>query len=447
MAEQQEDPVAFVSGQPLGWAQIKIAMLAVLAAAIEGFDVQCLAFVMPLIGADWGLPNASFGVALAAAVVGGGVGMLTISPLADRFGRRRVFAVTFIGVGVFSLLTVATTSLPMLISCRFLVGLCMGGSLPAIMALASEYMPAKLRATIVTIGFCGMPLGAAFGGLAMSGAIESFGWRSVFVAGGFAPLVALPIFLWLLPESLSYLLSRPDGQARAVRVLAGFPRPPTSNLNWRVGDDTAVRFPVRAIVGERRLLGTLNIWALFILAVSVMYFFINWMPALLVMGGFGQREAVQATAMLNLGAVCGALGFARWIDKAGPALPISVGFALAAAALVTTALVGLTPLALFIGMTSVGVFLSGGQFGLNVLCVSFYPPAASATGLGWALAAGRVGAVVSSALGGVFIASGGSIASILVMAAAPLALCVFLMLGFAWGAKRRAVRALPPLSA
>ena len=53
--------------------------------------------------------------------------------------------------------------------------------------------------------FAGFSIGAALGGLLAAALIPAFGWRSVFLVGGLAPLPLVPILLRALPESVRYL--------------------------------------------------------------------------------------------------------------------------------------------------------------------------------------------------------------------------------------------------
>ncbi len=60
--------------------------------------------------------------------------------------------------------------------------------MPNAIALTSEYMPHRRRGTAVTTMICGFSLGAAVGGFVAAAIIPRFGWQSVFVVGGVAPL-------------------------------------------------------------------------------------------------------------------------------------------------------------------------------------------------------------------------------------------------------------------
>ena len=81
--------------------------------------------------------------------------------------------------------------------------------------MTSEFNPRRRRATMVMIMFCGFSVGAALGGLLAAALIPHFGWRSVFVVGGVAPLLLAPILALRLPESVRFLAL--TGRANATR--------------------------------------------------------------------------------------------------------------------------------------------------------------------------------------------------------------------------------------
>src|SRR6202008_3412900 len=105
-----------------------------------------------------------------------------------------IIASTFV-FGVFALVTPLANSLSVLTFYRFLTGLGLGGAMPNIIAITSEYAPSRQRATLVTLMFCGFPLGAVLGGLLSVHLIATYGWHGVFYVGGTLPLVLLS-FLW-----------------------------------------------------------------------------------------------------------------------------------------------------------------------------------------------------------------------------------------------------------
>src|SRR6202030_3648009 len=91
---------------------------------------------------------------------------------------------------------------------------------PNAIAMTSEFNPRRRRATMVMIMFCGFSVGAALGGLLAAALIPQFGWRSVFIVGGVAPLLLVPILALRLPESVRFLALTGRANQRVAQLLA-----------------------------------------------------------------------------------------------------------------------------------------------------------------------------------------------------------------------------------
>jgi len=103
-----------------------------------------------------------------------------LGSLADQIGRKKIFNLGFLVLGVFSLLSTWAPNLPMLVFSRVLQGL--GGAMIIAngMALATEHHPASQRGRnlglLTTVGAFGSIVGPVLGGLL----IGFSGWRTVF---------------------------------------------------------------------------------------------------------------------------------------------------------------------------------------------------------------------------------------------------------------------------
>ncbi|MEU3985381.1 MFS transporter [Streptomyces sp. NPDC026672] len=161
---------------------------------------------------------------LASAFVGAFIGAVVMSRVADRLGRRRAFYLTLAVYSFFSVLAAFSPNVEMLIVCRFLAGLGIGGELPLCDAYLSDLLPARHRGRLIgwayTVGFCGVPLA---GFLALNIVPHSYagvdGWRWMFVIGGLGAALC-----WVLrrglPESPRWLeaVGRHEEADRVVRA-------------------------------------------------------------------------------------------------------------------------------------------------------------------------------------------------------------------------------------
>lgn len=79
--------------------------------------------------------------------IGASVGGL----LADRLGRKQVFALTLLVYGLATGASALATGLAMLVVLRFVIGLGLGAELPVASTLFAEYSPRKIRARMIVI--------------------------------------------------------------------------------------------------------------------------------------------------------------------------------------------------------------------------------------------------------------------------------------------------------
>ena len=187
--------------RPLSAFQLRVLLLCGVTVVLDGFDTQTIGFIAPAILAEFEAPPAAFGPVMSAALIGILIGAIVGGMLADRIGRRIIILSAAAAFGILSLLTARAASMDALILLRFLTGLGLGAALPNLVAMSNEYSPRRLKALTVVLVFAGFPLGAALGGLTSAHIAQEFGWRSIFVVGGVAPLILAILMWWLLPES------------------------------------------------------------------------------------------------------------------------------------------------------------------------------------------------------------------------------------------------------
>src|SRR6202051_4797203 len=214
------DVADFIDSQPVGGFQIKLLLTCAAVLFLDGFDTTALGFVAPSLAQGWGLSVSAVGRVFSAGLFGLLLGALVFGPLADRIGRRKIIIFSTLAFGIGALATAFVQDLNTLLAIRFLTGLGLGGAMPNTIAMTSEFSPHRRRATMVMIMFCGFSAGAALGGLLAAALIPHFGWRSVFVVGGVAPLLLVPILALRLPESVRFLALAGGANERVAQLLA-----------------------------------------------------------------------------------------------------------------------------------------------------------------------------------------------------------------------------------
>src|ERR1700726_1428949 len=198
------DVAAVINDSEISPFQYIIFTLCILIMMCDGFDTQALAYVAPSIASEWKLSPAIFGPIFAAVLLGSMVGAFTFGYLADRFGRKRTLVLCMILFGALNIGSAYAASIESFTLLRFLCGIGLGGAIPNVMALVSEYAPARRRATMIAITWGGFGLGAVLGGMISVPLIRHWGWTSVFMVGGILPLCVLPLAAFVLPESIKF---------------------------------------------------------------------------------------------------------------------------------------------------------------------------------------------------------------------------------------------------
>jgi AAHS family 4-hydroxybenzoate transporter-like MFS transporter len=403
MTGERQDLPQWFDTVRFGGHQLRVVLLCFLVTTFDGFDTQAIAFAGPALAQALGVGPRGLAPIVTAGVAGMALGAVLMGPLGDRYGRRIAVLLSTAIFGVFSLLTAHAGGIEQLMVLRFLTGIGMGGAAPNVYTLASEFSPTRHRGLVMLVAGLGLPVGAIVGGLIAGHVIPAWGWQGVFVLGGAAPLLCLPLLWALFPES-PYYLARTGRQAQlhalvakvaptsvpAVDTVFTLPEPPA-----RVGAKSLLAAPLRR--------STLAIWATYFFNWVAWFGLVLWIPSVLTAAGLPKAQAGLATVTLNGAALVFMLPLAWLLPK----LPVRrVILALLVGAVVVTlalarsedhwtwvfALVGLA-----------GLFVGGPQIALNYLAVRIYPTAVRASGVGWAIGMGRVGTVAGGAVGGLVL--------------------------------------------
>jgi AAHS family 4-hydroxybenzoate transporter-like MFS transporter len=419
------------SSHALGRTAVLVAALCAMVAMLDGFDAQAIAYAGPRIAEAFGARPSALGPVFAASLVGAMAGGLGLSPTADRFGRKTIILISTAIFGIFSLATASSENVRGLMIFRFLTGVGLGAALPNLVALTSEYAPPRWRATVISVMSCGFPLGAVIGGLIASPTMSAHGWPTIFIIGGFAPLILLLPLAFLLPESTAFVAAR-DVVRRRGRDLPGSSsgvRAKTASTFKPAPRQTAM--PVIELFRGGRAAATLLIWAIYGLSLLVAYFLVNWLPILLHQVGLPLELAIYSTAMLNVGGIIGALVIAWWIDRWNAYAVLGLAYALAAAFILSIGFLDKAPALLLLSAGLAGSGIFGAQIACNALASSLYPVTIRSTGLGWSLGVARVGAIAGPLIGGMLLAEHWRPQFIIMAAAGPalLAALAVIVLG------------------
>lgn len=432
------DVQQFIDEQPFSPYQWLILLLCFLIVATDGFDTAAIGFVAPALTAEWGIQKLALGPVLSAALVGLAVGALGSGPLADRYGRKRVLVGSVLIYGALTVACAFASSVGVLTVLRFLTGIGLGAAMPNATTLLSEYVPARRRALLVNVMFCGFTLGASAGGFVAAAMIPAYGWRSVFLAGGLMPVV-LVFALIALPESIRFMVVHkwPADQIRKIltRITRGRAVEATEFVLAEEPGGAgakdgakARRSPLAVILSPRYRFGTCMFWLTYFMGLLVYYLLTSWMPTLIKDAGFSLREAALITALFPLGGGIGAITCGWLMDRMNAHRVVAVTYLLTGAFVwamgrnvdAAGALAVLTFIA--------GICMNGAQTSMPVLAASYYPTHGRASGVAWMLGIGRFGGIVGALSGGTLMQAGLGMRTILELLAIPAAIAAVALL-------------------
>jgi MFS transporter, AAHS family, 4-hydroxybenzoate transporter len=395
---------SIIDNRPMSFFQARTILLGGLVLFADGFDAQTIGFLAPSIAENTRIPVNTFGPIFSASLVGLMIAAMSAGPVADRWGRKWPIIFSTFTLALFSLLTASSTTFNQLLIFRFLTGLGLGGALPNVLALSSEYIPKRLMAVLVAVLFCGLPLGGFVCGMLSSAMTPVWGWQSVFYVGGILPLAISFLLIMLLPESVQFLSQREANSQRISKLLAPI-APDMAGAGFSFAAPVAGRkgVSIKHLFTDGRAFGTILLWIPNFMNLLLMYVIVNWLPALLRAAGMSGSDGVTATSFYSLGGILGTFTEGFLIKFSDPFRILLAEFGLSALLIALMAMMANSWSMLIILAFLLGFLVTGAQAGLNVLAAQFYPTFIRSTGVGWALGIGRIGSIVGPLLAGMLL--------------------------------------------
>src|SRR5688500_7038202 len=314
--------------------------------------------------------------------------------LADRFGRRQVFAVALLICGLATGAAAPSWPVGALLVFRFLIGLGLGAELPVASTLVSEYAPARLRGRVV-VGLeafwaVGWTLAALIGYLVVPESDN--GWRWALALGAVPALYAV-VVRWGLPESVRFLelrgrVEEAETAVRRFEQAAGV-EPVPSPVAQRLTNPGP-----GALWARKTRAHTAALWAVWFCINFSYYGAFIWLPTLLLAEGFSLVRSFEFTLYITLAQLPGYAVAAWLIEKWGrrPTLATFLVGSAVGAALFATA--GSETAVLLTGML-LSFFNLGAWGALYAVTPEVYPTALRATGAGAAAGFGRIASILA----------------------------------------------------
>ena len=382
-----------LGGSGIGWA-------------LDAMDVGLISFVIAQLAVVWKADAGSLGFVASAGFLGMAIGASLGGLLADKLGRRQVFALTLLVYGVFTGLSAFSLSVGMLIALRFLVGLGLGAELPIASTLVSEFAPARIRGRIIVIlesfWAVGWTASALIGYFVIPTSDD--GWRWALALGAVPAVWAIVVRL-RLPESVRFLEAK-GRHAEAESIVAefedaaGVTTPPAAVEPPEpvVTDER----PVATLFGARLRRRTISLWLVWFCVNFAYYGAFIWLPTLLVAQGFSLVRSFEYTLIITLAQLPGYAASAWLVEKWGRRVTLAVflaGSAVSAALFGTVGLLGSADAGdatwILVFGSAMSFFNLGAWGALYAVTPELYPTRVRGTGAGWAAGFGRLASIVA----------------------------------------------------
>jgi benzoate transport len=388
--------------------QWTVVTICILLTVIDGYEILVAAFTLPALISEWGLSESQVGLVASIGTLGMGLGAAFLSPLADRVGRRRHILTFLVLIIVGMVLSGLAPSYELFLAFRFFAGLFLGGIVPSINALVSEYASDERRGTVMGIYGIGFPLGAATGGFLSIWLIRQWDWHGPYLFSAAVTVVLLVWAYFALPESVSYLTEkRPAGALEAYnRIGARMGLEPAAELpapTVAPGTKTSLRADLLQGVMMKR---TLLLWVGYSLLIAAFYF-ANTYTARLVAQSTGNDDiGIVAQALVAAGGVAGALIFAALAARIHPRLvTVALMFYGTVVYFAFASFFEATSIVLVLAVL-VGIAANGGVAAFYAVSPPIYPTRVRASAIGIMMGIGRVVAFLAPNVAAFLLARG-----------------------------------------
>lgn len=402
------DVAKLIEERKLGSFNYKLIVISWLITAFDGFDQMMISYTAPYIRDEFHLSTPQIGWMVSFGIAGMMLGGFFFSWLADRIGRRPTIVGTAFTFGLLTMATAFAQNLEQLAALRFFNGLAIGGMLPLAWALNIEFVPSRMRSTVVTIIMMGYSVGTASAGPLTNLIAPTHGWQGVYMLGGIGTLVCAGLLLAFLPESARFLVSK---GLRADRVAATLNRidpalGATPADAFTLGDEGTAKgnFHARQLFRGDLARITPFLWVGYIASSLAVYFMSSWAPLVLESLDFPRKTAALVTSLSGILGAVGGLCLMRFTDRYGPR---AVAFypAFGVPILLAMGLGFVTHQWFLVAQVVMSFMISGGHFGIHSIAGIFYPSAIRASGAGWATSVSKIGGIMGPLVGGYILAS------------------------------------------
>lgn len=417
--------IARLESLPFSRWHTKARVIVGSATFFDAFSALSLAFALPVLIGRWHITPAQSGILIGSSYVGQLIGALLFSYLAERFGRIPSAAIATGLMSVMSLACVTAWNFPVLLVCRLIQGIGVGGEMPVAAAYISELSKAHGRGRFFLLYEMIFPIGLMATGQIGAWVVPAFGWQAIFWVGGIPGLI-VTFLVAALPESPRWLISK--GRLSEAEIVI---KKIEASTAGRVSAPVAVRaIPARSqqsrwseVLEPNYRSRTLNVWTLWAAAFFVTNSLNNWLPSLYnTVYHLELRQSLRAASMTNVVQVAMLLICVFSIDRIGRKTWTMMSLIAGGAVLLILGLIGSNSVRNVIVLATLSYGIIGSVNAVLYLYTpEIYPTRMRAIGTGLATCWLRLASAVGPAVVGVVVSSNGTRSVFLLFAAIAVA--------------------------
>lgn len=392
----------FLADTRMGKPHFMMLFWACLIIMFDMYDLVIYGSVLPKMMAEWGMNPVQAGSVGSMGPFGMMLGAMIFGILADKYGRRRILITSVLLFSLATTLCAVAPNVAVFGTLRFLAGLGIGGILPTVIAMLTDFAPRGRANTMVAIIMCFFSIGGILAaGVAMV-LIPAFGWQATFWVAAI-PLVLLPLMMRHFYDSPQTLLK--NGEITKLRHCLLSINPAAElpeGVTFTGLREREQGSPIGALFRNRRALATVMIWIAFFMCLLMVNGINTWLPNLMVTAGFALGSSLTFMVVLNIGAIVGTLVMGQVSDRIGVKVVLVPMFFIAAVSLTLLGFGG--NMAVLLALVFIAGACTMGAQNISYSFVSqYYPSFMRSTAIGLASGVGRIGAIVGPTFGGVLL--------------------------------------------
>jgi len=386
--------VARLDRVPLNGFHWRLLITSGLGWMFDAMDVLLIGFLVAPITKEFTLAPAQVGLVASAGFVGMFLGAAISGRLADRYGRRLIFQATLVLFSIGAVLSALAPTFETLLAARVVAGLGLGGELPVVATLVSEFSPRAQRGRMVVLLESFWAYGTLAAGLIAIFVLPQFGWRGAFVVAAL-PALYVAYLRTALPESPRYLAERgrtaeADAIVRRVERASGGA---LLTLGAAIAPMRSGRTSIAQLWSPAYARRTAMLWILWFGITFTYYGIFLYVPSLLAARGLSEVRSNEFFFLSTIAQIPGYFSAAWLVERWGrkPTLVTYLLGTAAAAFLFGNAGTGTDA---FVYAALLSFFNLGAWAIVYTYSPELYPTAIRATGAGVAAAVGRLGGII-----------------------------------------------------